>query len=397
MITPTDRRTGGWLVIVCVVALAFNLRPVVNAMGSVLPQVREALNLSATAGGALTSVPPLCFATVGLLGPALAARYGIERVLAMALALLAGGQFLRIAGSTVLLFAGSVVALSGLALCNVLLPSIIRQHFRTRIPLMTSVYTVTLAVGATVASAGSVPIERGLDGGWQVGLGIWAVTAAIALLPWLALAIPADRTPAATPERAIPVRALLRSPVAWMLALFFGAQSAQAYIVVSWLSQIVVDGGGDLARGGYAVGVFAALGIPMSALVPALLRGRLSVVISVLGGCYIAGYVGLLINPIGGLWMWAVLAGIGTTSFPLALTLIALRARSTPGVAALSAFTQSIGYVIAAIGPIAIGALHDLTDGWTVPLIALIGIALAMIAAGLGAARPRVIEDDLGH
>jgi CP family cyanate transporter-like MFS transporter len=395
MIIEADRRVGSWLVVVGVMALALNLRPVVNSVGSVLPQMREALNLSATAGGVLTSVPPLCFATVGLLGPALAARFGTERVLVTALAALTVGQFVRVVGSTALLFGGSVLALCGLALCNVLLPSVIRRHFPSRIPLMTSVYTVGLATGATVASAASVPIENALDSGWEVGLGVWAVTGAIALIPWLAVAIPAGKAALSTSQRAVAVRSLLRSPVAWTLAVFFGFQSAQAYIVVAWLSQIVVDGGGGLEQGGYAVAVFSALGIPMSALVPALLRAPLAAVIPLLGGFYIAGYVGLLINPLGGIWVWAALIGVGMTSFPLALTLIALRARTTSGVAALSAFTQSVGYSIAALGPIAIGALRDIAGGWTVPLITLIGMAVVMIAAGLRAARPRSIEDDL--
>jgi CP family cyanate transporter-like MFS transporter len=221
------------------------------------------------------------------------------------------------------------------------------------------------------------------------------VTAGLALVPWVALAVSADPRPVAHGEPAILVRALVHSRVAWWLALFFGAQSAQAYIVTSWLSQIVVDAGGDVSRGGYAVGVFAALGIPMSAIVPALLRQRLPVVIVLLGLCYIAGYGGLLVAPRSGLWWWAVLIGVGTTSFPLALTLIALRARTTPGVAALSAFTQSVGYAVAAAGPIAIGALHDVAGGWGLPLIALMGIAAFMVFAGLRAAQPRVVEDDL--
>jgi CP family cyanate transporter-like MFS transporter len=217
------------------------------------------------------------------------------------------------------------------------------------------------------------------------------------LVPWLVMLFERPVAVVTAKRRTLPVRALLRSRVSWMLGLFFGMQSAQAYIITSWLSQIVVDAGADLKTGGYAVGVFAALGIPLSAAVPSLLvrQSRLPVVVVVLGGFYLAGYAGLLANPAGGMWLWAALMGIGSGTFPLALTLIALRARTSEGVAALSAFTQCMGYLIASLGPIAIGGLHDLTHGWTVPIVTLMVWAAVMILVGLQVAKPRMVEDDL--
>jgi CP family cyanate transporter-like MFS transporter len=394
---PGPRRSQA-LVITAIVLLGLNLRPAVNSVGSILPEIRVALGLSATTGGALTSLPPLCFALLGLIAPALASRFRPEHVVVVSLAAMTIGQFIRVLGSSVLaLFAGSIVALAGLAMANVLLPSLIRRYFPDRISLMTAVYTTSLAVGATSSAAFSIPIERGLDGDWRTGLGVWGVTGAIALVPWLAMLFDRSTVGPATPARTLTVRHLLRSRVAWMLGLFFGLQAAQAYIVTAWLSQILVDDGVDLKTGGYAVGVFAALGIPLSAAVPTLVakQSRLPAIIVGLGCFYIAGYVGLLLDAAGRMWLWAVLCGIGSGTFPLVLTLIVLRARTAQGVAALSAFAQCMGYLIASLGPIAIGKLHDLTNGWTVPLISLMASAALLVVFGLQVARPRVVEDDL--
>lgn len=397
MTNSTGSGRARLLVVLAVVGLSLNLRPVVNAVGALLPEIREALDLSATVGGALTSVPPLSFAILGLVAPGLAGRFGTERVVAVSLAAMTAGQFVRVLTPSVpLLFAGSILAVAGLAMCNVLLPSLIRRFFPDRIPVMTAVYTTGLAVGATASSALSVPIERALDANWQLGLGGWGVTAAIALIPWLMLLV---EKPTTTPgvRQSLPLRSLLRSPVAWGLGLYFGLQSSQAYIVTAWLSQIAVDAGLDLKQGGYAVAVFASLGIPLSAAIPALLvrQARLPGIIVALGTCYVAGYLGLLLAPAGGIWLWSVLTGIGSGAFPLALTLIALRARTSEGVASLSAFTQGVGYLLATVGPITIGGLRDLTGGWSVPLFVLIGAASTMIIVGLRVARPRMLEDDL--
>jgi CP family cyanate transporter-like MFS transporter len=386
------------LAVIAIVVLALNLRPVVNSVGSLLPEIRTALDLSGTAGGALTSLPPFAFAAFGLLAPLLASRFRRERVVVVALAAMTAGQVVRLVGpSTPLLFVGSLTALAGLAVCNVLMPSLVRAYFPDRVATMTAAYTTSLAIGATSSSALSVPLARGLDGDWRTGLGVWAVTAAVALVPWVWMLWRPAGTAGAGARPALPLRSLLHSRMAWTMAFFFGLQSAQAYIVTAWLSQIVVDAGADLTEGGYAVGLFAGLGIPISAAIPALLvrQSRLPVLITVLTASYVAGYVGLIVAPAAGMWGWAVLLGIGSGTFPLILTLLALRARTSEGVAALSAFTQCTGYLVATVGPVLVGALHDLTGGWTVPLIVTATSTVVMGVLGLQVARPRFLEDEL--
>jgi MFS transporter, CP family, cyanate transporter len=102
-------------------------------------------------------------------------------------------------------------------------------------------------------------------------------------------------------------------------------------------------------------------------------------------------YLGLLVAPNGGAWVWAVLLGIANCSFPLALTMIGLRGRDGSAVVRLSAFAQSVGYLVSIPGPILVGVLYDRTGAWSVPLILMMGIMVAQMIAGYFAGRDREV------
>jgi len=391
------RATGGLLIVAAVVLLAGNLRPAVNALGAVMPELRGATGLSGTASGVLLALPTLCFALVGFTAPLIASRIGSHRTVVLALAALTGGQVLRaLVDGTWALFAGSVLALAGIAVGNVLLPGLIRLHFPTAITPMTGVYTTMLTVGGTVGAGLTLPVEHGLGGSWQTGIGVWAVTAAIALVPWVVAAF-RHAAPAASSSRRIGVLALVRSRHAWAMAVFFGGQSLQAYVIFGWLASILADAGlSDEAAAG-AVAIVVGVGIPISAVVPALLGAlrRQGSLVAALTACYALGYLGLIFIPTSVTWLLALLIGVGCGTFPMVLTLMALRARTSAGTTALSAFGQSAGYLMASVGPVGFGFLHDVSGGWTVPLIALICTLVPLLACGLLVTRRWEIEDDL--
>jgi CP family cyanate transporter-like MFS transporter len=181
------------------------------------------------------------------------------------------------------------------------------------------------------------------------------------------------------------------------MALYFGLQALQAYVMFGWLPTILADAGVPDTAAALQVAIIAAVGVPISAVTPTLV-GRYPaprLLIIVLTACYLAGYLGVLWAPTTLTWLWSVLIGIGGGAFPVALTLIAMRARTPAGTITLSAFAQSAGYLVASIGPVLIGALHDWTGGWRVPLICLCGVLALHLLAGLAAAWPRYVEDEL--
>ncbi len=390
-----DTRWQRVLVLVGIVVLGFNLRPAAVSIGPVLDEIRSTLGMSGTTAGILTTLPVLAFAAFGALAPELARRAGVHRVTLVSLVAVVVGLGTRARTDQIWLFLlMSFVALAGMATANVLLPSLVRLHFPTRVGLVTSLYTTSMAIGLTAASVLTVPISEQL-GSWRWGLLAWAVTAVVAALPWLGL-VRHDRSLAATPHT-VRLRDVARTRLGWAMATFFGLQSLQAYSIFGWFAQVYRDAGFSATTAGLLLGVITAMSIPLSFVIPSL-AARLhsqTWLILALGACYPVGYIGLILAPAEGAWLWAVMVGIGASIFPLVLTLIALRARTSEGTAALSGFTQSVGYLIAAVGPLGIGVLYDATGGWTVPLSVMCVLVLGQIAAGLLVARPSYIEDHL--
>jgi CP family cyanate transporter-like MFS transporter len=384
------------LVVLGIVVLAFNLRPAAVSVGPILADISSGLRMSATETGALTSLPVLAFAVFGSIAPRLARMIGLHRLTLAALLCLVGGLAGRAAVSSVPLFlALSLLALAGMATANVLLPSLVKLHFPDRVGLMTSIYSTALAIGLTSASVLTVPISEAQDG-WRSGLLAWSLTAGIAVLPWLAL-IAHDRRPEAV-AGPIGLLAVARTRLGWLMALFFGLQSLQAYSIFGWFAELYRDAGFSAHTAGLLLGVITGVSIPLSFVIPWVVARthNQTLLMCAVMACYPIGYLGLILAPHAGAVVWAVLVGVATTTFPLILTLIGLRARTAGGTAALSGFTQSMGYLIAGAGPFTVGLLREVSGGWTLPLLALLAITVPQLLLGLAVSRPAYVEDELG-
>jgi MFS transporter, CP family, cyanate transporter len=398
---PAVTRRVGLLtpVLLGLVLLSVNLRPAAVSVGPVLTEVRDDLDMSAASAGLLTSLPVIAFAVFGALAPAAARRIGPHRVTLLALLAAAVGLLGRaLVQHQAPFLALSMLALAGMAMANVLIPSLVKRHYPERIGTMTAVYTSALAVGLTSALVLTVPIAEAF-GSWRAGLGAWAVLAVLAALPWLGLARHDSPDQDAVPvvSRTIRFGEVARTRLGLAMAAFFGLQSLQAYAIFGWFATLWRDAGFSAAAAGALVGVVAGTSIPLSALAPrAVARpgNQRAVLIGVML-LYPVAYLGLIIAPHSLAVLWAVTLGAATTTFPMVLTLIGLRSATPEGTAALSSFTQATGYLLAAIGPFGVGVLHDATDGWTVPLLALTVLVAPMLAVGVYVARPAVVEDQL--
>jgi CP family cyanate transporter-like MFS transporter len=387
---PTRSRL---IALVALLLAAVNLRLAVTSVGPVLSEIRSGLGMSSTVAGLLTSIPAVCFAALGLAAPRLARRFGPARVIMAGLLVLAAGLALRpYAPGSALFLLLSVVSLAGIAVVNVLLPMIVKQHFPTQVGTMTGLYTVALNLGATGAAAATVPLTDGPFGGdWRLGLGCWALLALIALPSWLPLI--RERTPAPATVAGADLVRVSRHPVAWALACYFGLQSTSAYVIIGWLPQIYRDAGLSAEEAGLLFASTSLLGVPLGLGLSALagrLRSQSGIAVT-LGLFGIAGYAGLWYDPAAAPWLWAVLLGIVNTAFPLVLTMIGLRGHDPGTVVRLSAFAQGVGYLLAIPGPTLVGLLHDGTDGWRVPLALMVGLMIPQIIAGYQAGRDRQV------
>ncbi|MFV0429113.1 MAG: MFS transporter [Arachnia sp.] len=390
-------RRQSWLPLAAILVLAFNLRPVAISVGPVLEEISRDVGLSAVGAGLLTSLPTLAFAVFGALAPGLARRLGAHVVIGIALVGLLVGQIARaLVDSAVGFLLLSILALGGMALANVLLPSLVRLHFPHRVGLATALYSLVMTMGVTAASAGTVPLAQAL-GGWQAAFIAAAALAVAALVCWIPLLIVSRRQPSAPPEAGHTMAAVARTRLGWAMALFFGIQSAQAYSIFGWLPSVFRSAGLSDVDAGFMLGIATGVGIIPSFLIPAYVARaqhpqRLFLV---LVASLVIGFVGLLVAPAASPAVWSFCLAIGTASFPLILALFGLRARTASATAALSGFTQAIGYLIATAGPLLFGTLYAWTGGWTASIGLQLALVIPMVIVGLYSLRPQYIEDQL--
>jgi MFS transporter, CP family, cyanate transporter len=384
-----------------VILVAINLRPAAASIGPVLDRIQADTGLSSGWAGALTTLPVLCFGLLAPLAPALARRLGVHTAIAVAMMALVAGMLLRLVPGDAFLFAGTALAGAAIATGNVLLPVIVRRDFPGRTGTAMALYTTSLIGFAALSAGTTVPLANGLGGGWRPGLGIWAAPAAVAALAWLPALVRRDvngsahagnGTPPPPAPRTPAVRPLLRQPLAWHVTLFFAVQSGGFYATLAWLPDIFRSHGASESHAGFLLSLSIVVGLLTSTTLPGLatrMRDQRWLVV-VCTTVWAVGLIGILVAPMSAPYLWAVLLGLGQNStFPLALMLIVLRGGALATTEGLSTLSQSVGYVLAAIFPLAVGAMHGAAGSWTPPLILLLALLVPQFVFGLAASRNR--------
>jgi MFS transporter, CP family, cyanate transporter len=396
MTTATRRRGSGLRLLgpaIALVLVALCLRGPFSAVGPVIGELGREYDMRTAALAAVTSLPLVCFGLVSPFAPALAARIGGHRALLAGTAAIAVGILLRLAGS-VGLVTGTVLLTAGIAVVNVLLPAVARAEYEKRSAVVVGATIAAVSLSASLGAGLAQPLA-GLTGSAAAGLALWIVPVLVAAVALALLARVRNHDPAESAADR-PVRiGILRDPVALAVTVFFGLQSLSFYVMITWLPDILeARAGVSPVAAGSLLAAAAALGAPCSLAVPPLAArssGQLAWVAGV-SVPLLVGVVGLLAAPAATPVLWALIYGLGTgAAFPLALTLVLLRTRDPAQTGRLSATAQSAGYLLAAIGPLGVGLLHEATGGWAVPLVALLVVIVGQVVAGLLAARPRLV------
>jgi CP family cyanate transporter-like MFS transporter len=383
------RRHALWFA--AVILVAANLRPVLTSVPPIVDGLVRTFDLSAVAAGALTTLPVLCMGLFAPLAPAGARRFGESTVLAAAVALLAAGAALRATAGLAGLYGGTALAGIGIAVAGVLLPSIVRARMPDRIGPVTGLYTAALIGGALLAAGGTEPLRAWLGVDEQAVLAVWALPALVALAVWLLVSRPvAARVPAGDAGRP---RLPWRSRAAWLGTVFMGTQSLMFYGALAWLAAAYIRLGLSPARAGLLLALFTAAQMVTAFGMPALAHrtGRLAPWTAASVGATTVGLFLVALAPDAfpaAPWLWAALVGLGMGgNLSLALTILTHIAPSPREASSYTGMAFLVGYAAAAAGPVALGGLHDVTGGYTVPFLTLGVLGVATTAVGVAAAR----------
>jgi CP family cyanate transporter-like MFS transporter len=382
--------------------IALNLRIGVASVGPVLTCIRVDLGLSATAASLLTTIPVVAFGAFAFLAPWLTRRLGMYQLLGFATAALAVGIGLRRQPSLASLFAGTIIIGAAIAIANVVMPAVIKHDFPGRVGPWMGVYSTALLLSSAIAEGLTVPLLPFAGGHWRPALALWTIPAVAACLLWLpqffrapGQAGPSREAGGAPAEAGGPsFRAVLTDPVAIAVTAFMGLQSTSYYVTLTWLPTLLQDHGMDLHSAGWMLSYSALPGIAAALVSPALAR-RIRpawglIVVSVL--CYAVAYAGLAVAPVGAAYLWMTLLGLAQgASISLSLSYIAWRSRDARHTAQVSTMAQGFGYLLASLGPVAIGAIRAASGSWTVPLAVLAALLVPQLIAGVLASRERQV------
>ncbi len=383
------------LLVVAVAAAGFNLRTAITSLPPLFPDLQTQLHLSTATLSLLAAIPVICFGVVSAFAAWLNRRYGEEAILLIALVLLTTGLLLRGVAPGIMLFPGTVLAASAIAVLNVLLSSMAKRRWPERAGLLIGIYLTMLSVGAILSSLLAVPLYRGSGGSVRLALGVWAAPAALAVLLWLPQL--RYRTAGAAPLAGVPRQAgikVYRYALTWHITAFMGLQSLLYYAALSWLPTIFQDRGASAVTAGNLLALMGVGNLATSLIVPVLAHRRPSqralVVPSMIGTA--AGLAGSLWAPLSTAPWWVLVLGVSQGScLGLAIFFMLARAPDAGVAASLSAFSQSVGYLVASAGPLEVGLLHSATGGWDIPVILLLVLCAAELVVGVLAGRPLLL------
>ncbi|GAB7056995.1 MULTISPECIES: MFS transporter [Paenibacillus] len=380
-------RAGFSMLLAGIILVAANLRAPITAVGPIIGEIRNATGISNTLAGALTTLPLLAFALLSPFAPRFARKIGIEHTLLAGMIVLTIGILIRSIPGVGMLFLGTLLLGLAISVCNVLVPSLVKREFPERIGVMTGIYAVSMNLCGAIASGISIPITGGLGLGWGAALGCWALLSFAAILIWLPQLRHRRHTPIAQVNKK--GGQLWRSRLAWSVTIYMGSQSLVFYMMVAWLPEILQQRGMSNETAGWMLSLLQFIILPLTFAVP-VLASRFSnqrQLVIMTGISLIIGCLGLLSGNLSLVVLWMILLGIGVGSaFSLAMMFFVLRTRDSQQAAELSGMAQAVGYLMAATGPTLFGLLHDVTNGWTLPLIFLLASAVMLMIAGYGAA-----------
>jgi len=365
--------------IVAIILVAVALRPGIVSIGPLLPAIIDEFQLSHSTASLLTTIPDLLMGLLALPTPWLARRYGRDPVLLLALLLLCVAIAARAFSRSVdMLLLSTAGVGAGIAVAGALIAGYIKGNFPHKAAMVMGIYATALSFGSTLSAAVSGPVAMHSAAGWRMGAGMWSLCAAIGLLCWLGIArLERGRAHAASH----PVRLPWGNRTAWLVALFFAADNFLFYAVLSWTAPMYIEHGSSPAVAGFILATFTTVFMISNPILGAISKSTDRR--GLLAACAALAVIGLLLIAMVPTWApfisIAICAfGLGG-AFTLGMTLPLDNTHSVDEANAWNAFVLTVGYLIAAAGPLSVGFLRDLTQNFHMSSWLLVLVAMVML------------------
>ncbi len=383
------QQQAGWIAVIGVIFIAMNLRAPITSVGPLIPLIQGDFHFSNAVAGSIMTIPLIAFALFSPFAPRLSLKFGLEPVIYAALIVLLAGMVLRVFPHGSWLFVGTGLVGIAIAICNVLMPALVKKSFRMKVGLITGVYGISMNVFGSLASGVSVPLAQSSSLGWRASLGVWAFLAVLSVILWSFLLKSVKKEKVIEPP-AVKVR-MWNSLKAWHVTVFMGIQSFMFYTLLTWLPAILHDQGYTLNEAGWVVSTLQMAIIPMTFIIPVVAEKMSDQRWLTIGSVILLflGLIGLITGFLTVLSVLLIGVGIGTM-FGLAMMFFVLRTTDSAQAAGLSGMAQSMGYLLAAVGPVFFGYLHDLSANWTIPFILLMLLTLIQLFVGIGASKGKL-------
>lgn len=381
-----------WFVLMGIVFITLNLRGPITGVGPIIEIIKEQYQLSNSLAGFITTLPLLAFA---IFSP-IVARFRYVTMMLYGLVFIALGELIRSYSGEIGLFFGTLIMGVGIAIANVLLPSIIKSKFPKTFGKIMSIYSLALVISAAIGAGISVPLALSLHLGWKNTLAIWAIVAVVAIIFWLPhlkgrRRYQNQKTPTGVN---IPI---YKYATSWWITLFMGTQSLIFYSVIAWFPSILIEKGFDIHFASNMTLLYQVCSMPVALLAPMLIarvrNKHKHILTSFLCLMYALAFgILLFCNSLFAMVVVTLFLAFPMGGmFGIALLFVSTKASIPQKVARLSGMAQSLGYLIAAIGPIFLGFVYDVAKSWNVPLVIFITLTLLLIFFAYKANNSKVI------
>ena len=383
-------------IILGIIFISFNLRAPITAVGSIIDLIKSEHNLSNGASGFITTLPLITFAIVSPFVSQIAEKLKYEKTILLGLLFILVGEYIRSYTNLFGIFLGTTFLGIGIAIGNVLIPSIIKLHFKNNAGTMVSIYTSSMCIFAAVGAGISVPLAKGLELGWKNTLAVWIILTLTTILIW-SPQLTNNSTKNVTKQVVInDSTSIWKSRLAWGVTIFMGLQSLLFYSLVAWLpTMITTKGMSDMFAGTMAL-TFQLTAIPATLIIPILCDkfSNQKIIVSIICLLYLTGILLFLLGNSQFIILISVIfmsLGMGG-SISLSIAFISLKTANVTRASQLSGMSQSAGYLLAALGPITTGVIYDITQNWAFPLVIFILLIFSLFFCGLKVGRNVVIQ-----